>query len=155
MSLQPVLIAGEWQIPQNPAKTFTATNPAAKSPLPDQYPVSGLEDIERALRAAQEAVVALRNCTPEDIAHFLELYADKIEARTAELVELCHLETALPKEPRLRSVELPRTTDQLRQAAAAARERSWCHATIDTKTNIRSMYAPLGGPVIVFGWPVS
>ena len=71
MSLQPVLIAGEWQKPQNPAKTFTATNPAAKSPLPDQYPVSGLEEVERALQAAQEAVVALRDCTPEDIARTL------------------------------------------------------------------------------------
>jgi NADP-dependent aldehyde dehydrogenase len=48
-------------------------------------------------------------------------------------------------------VELARTTDQLRQAAAAARERSWTHATIDVDVNIRSMYEPLGGAVVVFG----
>jgi NADP-dependent aldehyde dehydrogenase len=151
MSLQPVLIAGRWRQAQDSAKSFTAANPAAKSPLPDQYPVSGLEEVEEALQAAQEAVVALRSLSPEDIAHFLEIFAGNIEARTEELVKLCNLETALPVEPRLRSVELPRTTNQLRQAAAAARERTWSHATIDTKTNIRSMYRPLGGAVIVFG----
>ena len=42
-------------------------------------------------------------------------------------------------------------TNQLRQGAAAARDRSWCHATIDTKVNIRSKYGPLGGAVVVFG----
>ena len=52
--------------------------------------------------------------------------------------------------PRLRDVELPRTTNQLRQAAAAAREGSWAQATIDTKANIRSYFGPLG-PVVVFG----
>ncbi|HID24259.1 MAG TPA: aldehyde dehydrogenase (NADP(+)), partial [Planctomycetaceae bacterium] len=40
--------------------------------------------------------------------------------------------------------------NQLRQAAAAAREGSWALPTIDTKTNIRSIYAPVG-PVVVFG----
>jgi NADP-dependent aldehyde dehydrogenase len=39
----------------------------------------------------------------------------------------------------------------LRQAATAARERSWVQATIDTGTNIRSKFGPLGGPVVVFG----
>jgi NADP-dependent aldehyde dehydrogenase len=151
MSLQPVLIAGAWRQAQEPVKTFTGVDPVAKTPLPEQYPVSGLAEVEQALQAAQEAVVALRALSPEAVARFLELYADKIEARANDLVELCHLETALPVEPRLRSVELPRTTNQLRQAAVAARERSWSHATIDTKTNIRSKYGPLGGPVIVFG----
>ena len=53
--------------------------------------------------------------------------------------------------PRLRNVELPRTTNQLRQGAAAVRDRSWTQATIDTKANMRSYYGPLGGPVVVFG----
>src|SRR4029077_8997475 len=46
--------------------------------------------------------------------------------------------------------ELPRTTSQLRQAAAAAREGAWALPTIDAKNNIRSMYGPIG-PVAVFG----
>jgi acyl-CoA reductase-like NAD-dependent aldehyde dehydrogenase len=50
----------------------------------------------------------------------------------------------------LAEVELPRTTNQLRQAAAAALEGSWALPTIDTKLNIRSTLAPLG-PVLIFG----
>jgi alpha-ketoglutaric semialdehyde dehydrogenase len=47
--------------------------------------------------------------------------------------------------------KLPRTVNQLRQAASAARERSFCEPRIDTKNDIRSMRGPLGGPVAVFG----
>jgi 2,5-dioxopentanoate dehydrogenase len=151
MSLQPVLIDGEWCQSENPVGSLTAVNPATKSQLPNQFPVSGKEDVERALHAAVKAASVLRIIPPDSIAHFLELYALNIEKRTDELVELAHLETGLPKEPRLQTVELPRTTNQLRLAAAAARERSWCLATIDSQNNIRSMYQPLGGPVIIFG----
>jgi alpha-ketoglutaric semialdehyde dehydrogenase len=150
MTMQPVLIEGQWRPSSSPAGSFRAMNPTTGQPLDDAYPVSGYAEIERALVAAQGAVEALRGRSPEDIAAFLEIYAANIEAQAEALVELCHLETALPEEPRLRSVELPRTTDQLRQAAAA-RERSWRRATIDTERNIRSMYGPLSGPVAVFG----
>ncbi|MGE5194102.1 MAG: aldehyde dehydrogenase family protein, partial [Deltaproteobacteria bacterium] len=51
---------------------------------------------------------------------------------------------------RLAKAELPRTTNQLRQAAAAAREGSWLRPIIDVKANIRSIFAPIG-PVVVFG----
>jgi NADP-dependent aldehyde dehydrogenase len=151
MTVQPVLIAGEWRPAQNPASIFQATNPATKSYLPDSYPASSLADVEAALQSGQEAVAALRGISPDKIADFLEQFAANIEARTEELVELANLETALPQEPRLRSGELPRTTNQLRQAAAAARDRSWCHATIDTGAGIRSKLGALGGPVVVFG----
>jgi NADP-dependent aldehyde dehydrogenase len=63
---------------------------------------------------------------------------------------MAHQETALPIKPRLRDVELPRTANQLRQAAAAARDGSWSVPTIDSKLNIRSRYAAIG-PVVVFG----
>src|SRR5690606_7434534 len=62
-----------------------------------------------------------------------------------------NIETGLPRKPRLQDVELPRTTNQLRQAARATRDQSWRRPTIDTATNIRSIHGPLGGPVIVFG----
>ncbi len=67
-----------------------------------------------------------------------------------EFVSLANQETALPVEPRLAKAELPRTTNQLRQAAAAARDGSWQRPTIDAKTNIRSILGPIG-PVVVFG----
>ena len=151
MTFEPVLIAGAWRQSLNPAGSFTAFDPTTKTALPESYPVSGLEDVELALQAAQDAVTTLRGHTPEDLAHFLELFAAKIEAHADQLSALASLETALPITPRLRASELPRTMDQLRQAAAAARDRSWSHATLDTAANIRSRYGPLGGPVVVFG----
>jgi len=151
MTLQPVLIAGKWRQALSPPGSFSAVDPATKSALPESYPISGMEDVEQALAAGQEAVAELRRIPVEKVAGFLETFAENIEARTEELVTLANLETALPVEPRLRSGELPRTTDQLRQAAKAVRERSWCQATIDTPSNIRSKFGPLGGPVAVFG----
>jgi alpha-ketoglutaric semialdehyde dehydrogenase len=151
MSLQPVLINGEWRKSQDSTGAFNTTNPATKSALPDSYPVSTKDEVIEALEAGKKAADELRNIPPEKIAEFLETFADNIEKRTDELVNLTNLETALPKEPRLKSVELPRTTNQLRQAAAAARDRSWCMAVIDTKSNIHSKFGPLGSPVVVMG----
>ncbi|MBN1872591.1 MAG: aldehyde dehydrogenase (NADP(+)) [Anaerolineae bacterium] len=151
MTLSPVLIAGAWRQAQNPVGDFTAVNPATRIALPDVYPVSGWPEVEIALHAAQEAVSILRTAPCELLANFLEQYAANIERRADALVEMAHLETALPQIPRLRAVELPRTADQLRQAAAAVRDRSWRHATLDVARNIRSIYAPLGGAVAVFG----
>ena len=150
-SLEPVLIAGEWRAAQDPAGSFSAVDPSTRTPLPALFPVSSQEDITRALRAATEAVSALDGIGPENIARFLEDYAARIEARADALVELAARETGLPAAPRLRQVELPRTTNQLRQGAAAARDRSWSRATIDSKAGIRSVYGPLHGPVVVFG----
>ena len=150
-SMRPVLINGQWQDAHAPEGIFHAVNPSTGEPLPDSYPVSSFADVEAAFDAAHRAMVDLRGFTPDALALFLESYADNIEARREQLVEMAYLETGLPKEPRLNTVELPRATNQLRQAAAAARNRGWCHATIDTKANIRSMFAPLAGPVVVFG----
>lgn len=151
MAQEPVLINGTWRPARNPIDSFNAVNPTTEELLPEAYPVSSWEEAKEALRAGAEASAELRDVSPETLAAFLEAFADNIEARADEICYRGYLETALPIEPRLRSVELPRTTDQLRQAAVAARERSWCHATIDTARNIRSMYGPLGGSVIVFG----
>ena len=151
MALESVLIAGEWRPAVNPPGTLRAVNPRTKETLPAEYPVSGSEDVIAALTAAQEAVVALREITPAQIADFLEAFANNIEARAHYLSLLADTETALGYSPRLHDGELPRTTDQLRQAANAARDGSWRLATIDTESDIRSMYGPLSGPVVVFG----
>jgi NADP-dependent aldehyde dehydrogenase len=103
-----------------------------------------------ALSAAQKAAAELLRVPVDKIAYFLKACANSIEARSEELVELASLETGLAEEPRLRSVELPRTINQLHQASSAVLDRSWCRATIDTQTNIRSKYGSLGGPVAVF-----
>ena len=149
MTESPVLIQGQWRKSKS-SGTFQAENPATMQPLDGTYPISGWEDCDEALDAAAEAAHALQQMPSERIAIFLETYANQIEASRDKLVELAHAETALPKTPRLADVELPRTTTQLRLAAAAARDNSWVQATIDSQANIRSMYGPLG-PVCVFG----
>ncbi len=153
MSVAPVLINGEWREARQPSGTFTAFNPATTQPLPDQFPISSLADVTAACEAGHHAAVALRAMpdAPDRIARFLDEYAAGLEGAADALVDMAHRETAYPVTPRLRDVELPRTTNQLRQGAAAARGRSWSRATIDTKLNIRSMHAPLGGMVVVFG----
>lgn len=149
MTPSPVLIAGRWRA-AHARQTFSADNPATGQKLPGEYPISDWADCDEALTAATAAMPELRKASPDTIARFLERYAERIEARAAELVELAHLETALPKEPRLKVVELARTTGQLRQAAAAARDGGWALPTLDTKLNIRSVLSAIG-PVWVFG----
>ncbi len=151
MPLEAILIDGEWKQATDVDGSFQSVNPSTKEPMPFEYPVSGMQDVARMLDAAERAVEELRSLAPDQIASFLEAYADGIEANKDALVEMAQAETALGEEPRLGTIELPRTTDQLRQAAAAARDRSWCRATIDSALNIRSKLAPLGGAVAVFG----
>jgi 2,5-dioxopentanoate dehydrogenase len=146
-----VLIDGEWREPGRPAGTLRAVNPATGECLPDEYPISPWPDVEEALAAGAAAAAMMVSLGPGPVAAFLEAFAAEVEHRREEIVRTAALETALPVEPRLRSVELPRMLDQLRQAAAACRDRSWCRATIDTRLGIRSKLGPLGGPVAVFG----
>lgn len=149
MNTQPILVAGAWTT-STAAKTFRSVNPQTRQPLPDAYPISPWDEIERVIQSAADTSNQMRGWPGERFARFLERYADRIDARAADLVAMAHQETALPVEPRLAKAELPRTTNQLRQAAAAARDGSWCQATLDTAANIRSMYGPIG-PVCVFG----
>ncbi len=130
--------------------TIQAVNPATREPLPHVYPVSSWADCDAALSAAATAAVELNAHPPSVLAEFLERYADQLAANSDEICSQANLETALPVKPRLADVEMPRTVNQLRQAAAAAREESWRLATIDTAANIRSGYAAIG-PVAVFG----
>ena len=148
--MEPVLINGRWR-PSDSAGSFRAANPNRGEPMPEEYPVSSPDEIGEALQAGTEAARSLaRGRDPEATARFLEAYADRLDADRERLTEVAFEETGLPVEPRLAG-ELARTTDQLRQAAAAARDRTWTTATIDVAAGIRSMYGPLGKPVIVFG----
>ena len=149
MAVEQVLIDGKW-VPAEEEATFQAVNPATGDTLAMNFPISGWSDCDRALTAAADAATTLRTVAPEQLAAFLEAYASNIESAAAAIVEAAHEETGLPATPRLKDVELPRTTNQLRQAAAAAREESWKRATLDVERNIRSCFAPIG-PAIVFG----
>jgi alpha-ketoglutaric semialdehyde dehydrogenase len=144
-----VLINGQWKA-SSAQQAFQATNPATEELIPGEFPVSPWSEIEEAIEAAAAAAAETRAMPGENLAAFLEAYASEIEAISDKLVAAAHAETALPVSPRLKDGELPRTTNQLRQAAAAAREESWRNCVIDTATGIRSMFGAIG-PVVVFG----
>jgi len=148
--MENVLIAGAWR-PADSTGSFRAINPDTGETLEHEYPVSSRADLDLALAAGSKASRELRGVPREAIAAFLEGYADRIDERKQSIAEAANQETALPVAPRLADVELPRTSNQLRQAAAAALDRNWTLPTIDTGSNIRSMYGPLEGPVVVFG----
>ena len=149
MKTHPVLIDGQWR-PSTGKQVFQAVNPKTTEPIPEQYPVSPWEDVEAALQSAARASEEVRHWPGSRFADFLDAYAALVEQKSDELVAMAHQETGLPVQPRLKDAELPRTTNQLRQAAAAARDGSWTEAIIDTASNIRSMLGPIG-PVAVFG----
>ena len=132
------------------ASSFRASNPSTGEALERDFPVSEWKEIDEALEVASSCFKELRSMSPEKIAAFLDNFADLIQSDKDTLVDLAHEETGLPKTPRLGDVELPRTVNQLKLAAAAARSGSWAMPTIDTKANIRSCYQPIG-PVCVFG----
>ena len=145
---EPVLIDGQWRAAMATG-SFRAIDPATGVERPQQWPVSGWSDVDAALDAAVAAASALASLPGARIADFLERYADRLAARGDELVAVAHAESGLAVKPRLADVELPRMLDQLRQAAAAAREGTWRMGMIDSQRNIRSAAFGLG-PVVVF-----
>ncbi len=148
-SCQLVLIAGQWR-DASLSGTFKATDPNRNVVIEREFPISTWEDIDEALDAACKAAKELRRLPSARIAEFLESFAAKIEANKGLLVDTAFEETGLAKQPRLADVELPRTVNQLKLAAAAARSGEWAGAVIDTKAGIRAVLEPIG-PVCVFG----
>lgn len=149
MPAAPILVNDSW-IASSSKTTFPSINPKTTSPLPGEYPVSGWADIEPALVAAEQAFTQLQQLPDAVRADFLEKYASRLEANKAALIEAASSETGLPAEPRLGTNELPRTCDQLRQAAQSVRLKTWQQPTIDAARNIRSCFIPLG-PALVIG----
>jgi hypothetical protein len=137
MATEPVWIAGQWRQVDGQA-AFQALAPSTGLPIESHFPISSWADCDLALDAAVDAFWELRQLGPDALSDFLLAYADAIDADAEGLVEIAHRETALAKAPRLKDVELPRTTNQLRLAAKAAQTGSWSQPIIDTKLNIRS-----------------
>ncbi len=143
-----VWIGGKWR-EADAASVFQTENPSTGKKIDRDFPVSRWSDCDAALDAAVEAAHVLEQLSAEKIAGFLEAYAAGIDSAKEAIVAAAHEETGLSVSPRLRDGELPRTADQLRQAATAARQQTWRHATIDRQRNIRSCCGPIG-PVVIF-----
>ncbi len=149
-TLRPVLIEGEWKAAPS-IGSFRAVDPKTGKETGDAYPVSDASVIERVLRAATRAAEEMEELPGATIGRFLRAYADRIDSRAGEIAEMAETETALPGKSRFLEVEIPRATDQMRQAAAAAETGAWREPIVDEATGIASLRVPLGGPVIVFG----
>ncbi len=149
MDVMRVLIDGEWK-EADAASFFQAENPSTGRKIDRTFPVSRWSDCDAALTAATKAAHELEQVPAEKIAEFLDSYAAQIDLSWKNPVYFAHEETGLPYKPRLQEVELPRTTNQLRQAAAAARAQSWRRVTVDRERNLRSCLGPIG-PVVIFG----
>ncbi|GIF05653.1 gamma-aminobutyraldehyde dehydrogenase [Actinoplanes siamensis] len=83
-------------------------------------PVSGPEDVDRAMSAAATAFEGWRDTTPADRQRALLKFADAVEARAGELVAAESRNTGKPL-GLTASEELPPAVDQLRFFAGAAR----------------------------------
>ncbi|WP_229069905.1 gamma-aminobutyraldehyde dehydrogenase [Actinoplanes sp. DH11] len=83
-------------------------------------PVSGAEDVDRAMQAAAGAFGKWRSATPSDRQRALLKFADAIEAQADELVALESRNTGKPL-GLTASEELPPAIDQIRFFAGAAR----------------------------------
>ena len=149
--LEQVLVGGGWRDAVAPVGSLRAHDPSTGEAIGPAYPVSGRREVEDAVAAAVAVAETFAAADPQRIAAFLDDYAARIEAQADALAALAHAETGLPVSPRLRDVEIPRTTGQLRQAARAVREHSWTLPVIDTGAGLRAMFGPLTKPVVVFG----
>jgi NADP-dependent aldehyde dehydrogenase len=144
-----VLVAGRWGASQG-GDGFDVHDPATGVFL-GRYPTSPWAEIDAALGAGFDAYQSLRDASPKAIASFLEGYADRVEERAGELARTAAAETGLPPAPRFVDVEIPRTVAQLREAAAAATDRSWVEPVLSPASRIASWLAPIPGVVCVFG----
>jgi NADP-dependent aldehyde dehydrogenase len=134
-----------------------AVNPANGKELEPSFAEATTSEVDRAVRAADEAGGACRKAGPERIARFLEAIGEEIVALGESLIQRCKDETGLP-EARL-TAERGRTVGQLAMFAALVREGSWVDARMDRplpdrkpipKPDVRRMLAPMG-PVAIFG----
>jgi 2,5-dioxopentanoate dehydrogenase len=136
---------------------FYARNPQNGQRLEPVFFAAHYEDVDEAVRVAEQAFDEYSNCSGETKGKLLHQIAKNIQEIENEVVERAALETGLPI-ARLKS-ETARTVGQLQLFAQLVEEGSWIMARIDTadpnrkpmpRPDIRSMLRPLG-PVAVFG----
>src|SRR5262245_4584303 len=106
--------------------TLHATNPATGERLPTPFHEATAAEIDRALRAAEEAFESYRLLSGAQIADFLDGIASELEAQGDELILLAQSETGLPR-PRLTSERL-RMLNGVRLFARMACDGSWVGA---------------------------
>ena len=112
------LINGEL-VPSAEGRTSPLVNPSTEETFAEA-PVSGPEDVDRAMRAAETAFESWRDATPSERQRALLRLADAVEARADEFVRVEAENTGKPI-ALTASEEIPPAVDQLRFFAGAAR----------------------------------
>lgn len=100
-------------------RTTDVINPATGSAYATA-PLSGPEDIDRAMKSADAAFGSWRDSTPSERALALLRIADAVESRASELVDLEVENTGKPRALTMEE-EIPPMVDQIRFFAGAAR----------------------------------
>jgi alpha-ketoglutaric semialdehyde dehydrogenase len=136
---------------------FSATNPKSGERLAPEFASALPEEVELAVRVAEQAFAIYGRTSGQEKAAFLRAIAANIESIAVEIVARAGQETALP--PARLQGEVARTCGQLRWFAQVVEEGAWTSARIDRadrerkpapKPDLRSMLRPLG-TVVVFG----
>ena len=145
------LILGQWVAGRN---TFTSSPASGQSCT---FALAGVEEINAAAQAAEEAFWSYGYSSCEDRAALLNAIADEIEVRASVITEIGCAETGLP-EARLNG-ERGRTTGQLRLFAAHILQSDYLDRRHDAalpdrqpipRTELQMIQRPIG-PVVVFG----
>lgn len=138
-------------------RTFKGFNPATLQELDGAFEIANLDNVEKAVQAAQEAFEIYKTASAADKANLLRAMAEEIEAIGDPLLERASQESGLPI-GRFKG-ERGRTCGQLRMFADVIEEGTWVEARIDeaipdrkpfARADIRNMLQPVG-PVVVFG----
>lgn len=138
-------------------KTFHAKSPLDCVELPTAFHEANPEEVDHAVRHAEDAFEIYRRVGDSARADFLDEIANEIVALGDDLIQRAHLESGLPVD-RITG-ERARTCGQLKSFAALIREGSWVDARIDhanpdrtpvPKPDLRRMRVPLG-PIVVMG----
>ncbi len=112
------IIGGE-KVASASGETYDVINPATGE-VYAQAPASGAEDVDRAMRAADQAFASWRDSTPGERQVALLKIADALEARADEFVAVECENTGKPMHLTAEE-ELPPSVDELRFFAGAAR----------------------------------
>ena len=138
-------------------KTFHAKSPLDGGELLPAFHEASAEDVDHAVRHAEDAVEIYRRIGDVARADLLDAIANEIVGLGDILIQRAHLESGLPLD-RITG-ERARTCGQLKSFAALIREGSWVDARIDhaipdrspvPKPDLRRMRVPLG-PIVVMG----
>ena len=110
-------IDGEWVTPAS-SKSFELVNPATETPFAT-VSLAGVEEVDRAVKAARRAFPSFSKTTKADRIALLERIVKLIEEREAEIDAAITMELGSPRSAKL---HLPASIASFKQAIATLRE---------------------------------